>query len=679
MKRLLLIPVIILLFSSTVTAAPHITRSIPEPPELPGRSLQVRFPRNIPEGIPSAAPLSYTTPQTVNVLFLRVEFQPDQDPSTTGSGAWNDPLYTYNNDSDYWVNQAKTRFPNYWKEVSYGLLAVKIDISPKVYLLPHPMTYYAGRIATSIQNYIYDSVTTASTDTTLNFALYDGVFIVHAGVGQETDTTGAASNDLWSLFYSGGSSICRDAGTASCVTTTLKDGMPLSEAIIMPQTDVRTNVLVDALGVYVHEFGHWLGLPDLYCALPSGCVVEGVGNWSLMDEGSYNADPATCTPNAPHCIRGSAPAHPDAWSLVKLGWVNPRAITAYQSISLDPVESTSLPAAPATGTNVLLATASTGTSHQYFLIENRQMIGFDSGLPGHGLLVWLIDDDVVIPGLSSNTVNSGAHPGVKLIEADGHWSLQKPSPSDFGSPGDPFPGSTANMNLTPMTNPSSTSYTDYGWVNIRHITEPSLLVTFFIGFAPLPPAGLTVNADTKTLSWGASAGAVDYYIYKNGLRTRLGSTGSALSFVDGNFLNTDFYEVTAVDANGNESQAATLGVPPTGPGAHTSSGNAGGSGSKRCFIATAAYGSSLDPHVESLRSFRDRFLLTNPVGRVFVAFYYHYSPPIADIIRRHEKLRTITRWVLTPVVFTTEYPVISLLFFATAVLLAGRKIFTLRP
>ena len=65
---------------------------------------------------------------------------------------------------------------------------------------------------------------------------------------------------------------------------------------------------------------------------------------------------------------------------------------------------------------------------------------------------------------------------------------------------------------------------------------------------------------------------------------------------------------------------------------------AGGSKSRGCFIATAAYGSSLDPHVAVLRAFRDTYLLTNRAGRSFVDFYYRYSPPLAHLIARHSRL-----------------------------------------
>jgi hypothetical protein len=75
-----------------------------------------------------------------------------------------------------------------------------------------------------------------------------------------------------------------------------------------------------------------------------------------------------------------------------------------------------------------------------------------------------------------------------------------------------------------------------------------------------------------------------------------------------------------------------------------------------CFIATAAYGSSLEPHVAALRAFRDTYLLTNKAGRSFVDFYYRYSPPLAKLIARHPGLRTVTRWALTPVVYGVMHP-----------------------
>lgn len=774
MKKILFTLAAVTIWCSSAFGAPHITKSIPEPKEYPGPTLQERFARRAPLGMMNVHPLLTGQTDTVNILFLRVEFQSGSSSLTTGSGLWNDPSYAYGaitntNDKldpafNHWVNGAVTNFTAYYKEVSYGLLNVVITESPKIYQLPYPMSRYGGGTTPTIESLIYDSVSAAKAD--VDFTQYDAVLIVHAGIGQETDQTGTKTGDLWSLYYNIGSQICQNADAASgCLDVKLKGGAVINEAIIMPQTDSRTSLLVDPLGVYVHEFGHWLGLPDLYCTSSSGafCPSEGVGDWSLMDEGSYNADPTT------H-IRGSAPAHLDAWSLKFLGWVTPQEISTSGTntlITLHAIESSVTLTVP--GTNIIKARASTANPNEYFLIENRQKIGFDAGLPGHGLLVWLVNDDVVTPNLSSNTVDSSfPNPGLLLMEADNDWTLMNPATMEFGSKGDPYPGSTNNTALTPVSAPSSFPYTPYAYVNIRNIVEApqAQTVSFTIGFGPLPPTHLGVDNSTGTLTWNAStsSSATGYNIYKNGSSTPV-KLGSQTSYTDTAFHTTDTYEIAAVDAQGNESDLAIFGpvinvtpafitfytvntsvtitvsnigavnlslqsvsltgssaadfsfanncpasivpqascvitvtflptttgsknaslsilsndpvtsvvdVPITGTATSTVTPPSTSSSSKKpCFIATAAYGSYLDPHVESLRNFRDRYLETNALGRAFTAAYYRLSPPLADVISEHEGLRTLTRWVLTPVVFLAEYPavVVFLLLFMTVVML----------
>jgi hypothetical protein len=84
--------------------------------------------------------------------------------------------------------------------------------------------------------------------------------------------------------------------------------------------------------------------------------------------------------------------------------------------------------------------------------------------------------------------------------------------------------------------------------------------------------------------------------------------------------------------------------PPDPPGGWPTGGSSGGG----CFIATAAYGSYMDSHVETLRSFRDGRMESNAVGSAFVSAYYRLSPPVADFIDDHPVLKPAVRAGLLP-------------------------------
>jgi len=95
---------------------------------------------------------------------------------------------------------------------------------------------------------------------------------------------------------------------------------------------------------------------------------------------------------------------------------------------------------------------------------------------------------------------------------------------------------------------------------------------------------------------------------------------------------------------------ASGGGPPAPPGEFYDPGAAAGGGGGGCFIATAAYGSPLMPHVQILRAFRDRFLGQNRWGNFLVKTYYRYSPPLAHYITRHNNVKQMVRLGLLPVV-----------------------------
>jgi hypothetical protein len=329
-----------------------------------------------------------------------------------------------------------------------------------------------------------------------------------------------------------------------------------------------------------------------------------------------------------------------------LGWVTP--LTAVPSVDMGnhvfaPVENIQ---------DIVRVEATSSTPTQYFLLENRQATGYDKGLPGHGLLIWLIDDYVIDINFYSNTINNSVYrPGVKLIEADNEWKLQLygcAPPDDCGNAGDPFPGSTSNTSFTLHSTPSSRAYSPAAWVNVRNIVEtaPANTITADIGFAPLPPG--TPGMFQETISWPSTTdqSITGYNVYRNGVR--IGQSSSP-SFRDSGAHNFDAYQITAVDTGGDESDFSGMVV------ANMAVANAGG-GDRRCFIATAAYGASWEPHVLALREFRDRRLMTNAAGRAIVWFYYRYSPPMADFIGRHDSLRILARAALTPVVYGIMYP-----------------------
>jgi hypothetical protein len=190
------------------------------------------------------------------------------------------------------------------------------------------------------------------------------------------------------------------------------------------------------LGVYCHELGHVFGLPDLY---DTDYTSNGVGYWSLMAGGSWNGPSGL----------GGSPAHFDAWSKLFLNFLSPVVPSFDQyGVSIPQVE---------TNQTIYKLWTNGSPASQYFLVENRQQVGYDTYLPSSGMLIWHIDEDR--PDNDSEWWPGSGLPGhykVALEQADGLWELEKNI--DAGDAGDPYPGSTLNTDFSGGSTPNSDDY-----------------------------------------------------------------------------------------------------------------------------------------------------------------------------------------------------------------------------
>jgi len=147
------------------------------------------------------------------------------------------------------------------------------------------------------------------------------------------------------------------------------------------------------IGIFCHETGHLLcNWPDLY---DTEYDSRGVGKFCLMSYGG----------------QGGSPVEPCAYLKYISGWTNTTLLTVPQAgLSV------------AAGSNSIYKYEHPILPNEYFLIENRQQFDWDSPLPDAGIAIWHIDTD----GWNNRQeMTPSSHYQVTLVQADGHWDLEK--------------------------------------------------------------------------------------------------------------------------------------------------------------------------------------------------------------------------------------------------------------
>ena len=258
------------------------------------------------------------------------------------------------------------------------------------------------------------------------------------------------------------------------------------------------------IGTAAHEFGHALGLPDLYDTQGS---TEGIGEWGLMGSGNFTSS--------------RSPSRMEAWSLNELGWVAFRI--------LDTTGTYHFGAAPVSDTAFYINVQGTNTRSEYFLLENRQRAQSDTavirihcvrsgqpaGCPG-GMLIWHADGAQITNGgfRSGNDLNVGPIHGLAIAEADGLGQLFcGANGCNRGDAGDYYPGISNNTAFSFNTTPAATKNLDGSFVgfaidSIRQVV-PGGEMAFRLRFG-----GLTVVRANDTNAV-ISVDTVTYNVFRN--------------------------------------------------------------------------------------------------------------------------------------------------------------------
>ena len=337
------------------------------------------------------------------------------------------------NEQGYSTNGGTGSARDYFVDNSSGKFSPEfVVVGP--YTLPQKMAFY-GENGTndSDRNPIQMVVDAckAAHDAGIDFSIYDtendgivdNVFVYFAG---HNEAENAGKNTVWphrwgiypTSMYKGGNY----TGTVASVTF---DGKRVEDYACTSELSGKSGTTMAGIGTFTHEFGHVIGLADMYPT--DGATHHTLSNWNIMDGGAYNN-------------QGRTPPGYNTFERMQLGFITPVLLKNPKDVILNPLM-THNEAYLISPNDTHNLNGMNPSPVEYFLLENRQKIGWDAYLPGHGMLIYRINYNQ--NDLDYNQPNNNpSRMGVDIIEADGIASTKTLS-------GDPFPGTSNVKSYTP--------------------------------------------------------------------------------------------------------------------------------------------------------------------------------------------------------------------------------------
>lgn len=398
-------------------------------------------------------------------------------------------------------------FRDYYLETSYGQLDIETTVVGWLQL-PRQKSLYNTEDMTDL---IRDAL--ALVDPSIDIHQFDndgdgeldGLSIIHQGMGQEVS---GSTYDIWSHS---GELLDQMYGDVRIKKYTIQPEILISDLVYGTQ--------MTTVGVLCHEFGHNLGSPDYYDTdYDTSGNFRGTGIWDLMAEGIWNE----------HNLPGDMPSSINMWQKMQFGWVVPKVLDSTTTI-------TDMPAATDEPVGYVVETQRKG---DYFVLENRQIQKFDSELPGHGLIVYHVDENRISATADINTVNCDYKQGLYTVCASA-TSDPYDLPESYGninSAGAPFPGSEGVTSWSDTTLPSTHSNDGkYSYFSLSDISENDGKISFKFNAEETPATVQNFSANALrgvvTLSWEApdKTGVKGYRIYRDGVYI---TTTDELSYID---------------------------------------------------------------------------------------------------------------------------------------------------